>query len=111
VYRAYAGRLVARLPKPPSGSLSHAAVLGATDWQVRMSEEDAGAICLVVSTAEHCQEMVRQLSRALAAKLEPQQLASRWARATRAARLAQRLEPMASLFEDSIGCAVTGVQV
>jgi hypothetical protein len=77
VYRAYAARLVARLPKTASGGAT-VAVLGGTDWYVRMSEEDIGVVCLVISTAEHCQEMVRQLARALAAKLEPRELASRW---------------------------------
>lgn len=55
VYRAYAARLVARLPKPSSGSLSAAAVLGASDWHVRLADEDMGVVCLIVSTAEHCQ--------------------------------------------------------
>ena len=55
VYRAYAARLVARLPKPSSGSLSAAAVLGASDWHVRLADEDVGVVCLIVSTAEHCQ--------------------------------------------------------
>ncbi|EFN54878.1 hypothetical protein CHLNCDRAFT_23940 [Chlorella variabilis] len=77
VYRAYAARLVARLPKPSSGSLGAAAVLGASDWYVRLSDDDIGVVCLIASTAEHCQEMVRQLARALAAKLEPRELASR----------------------------------
>ena len=77
MYRAYAARLVARLPKTASGNAT-AAVLGATDWYVRMSDEDMGVVCLVISTAEHCQEMVRQLARALAAKLEPPELAARW---------------------------------
>lgn len=78
VYRAYAARLVSRLPKPTSGSLSATAVLGGNDWHVRLSEDDISVCCLVISTAEHCQEMVRALARALAAKLEPQELASRW---------------------------------
>lgn len=77
VYRAYAARLVSRLPKPTSGSLSATAVLGGNDWHVRLSEDDISVCCLVISTAEHCQEMVRALARALAAKLEPQELASR----------------------------------
>lgn len=34
-------------------------------------------VCLIISTAEHCQEMVRQLARALAAKLEPRELAAK----------------------------------
>jgi hypothetical protein len=77
VYRAYAARLVARLPKPASGSLAGSAVLGASDWHVRLSDDDIGVVCLIVSTAEHCQEMVGALARALAAKLEPADLASR----------------------------------
>ena len=71
VYRAYASRLVARLPRTAAGGTGGAAVLGTAEWQVRLGEEDAGLICLVATTAEHCQEMVRQLARAVAAKLEP----------------------------------------
>lgn len=55
VYRAYAARLVARLPKPASGSLAGSAVLGANDWHVRLSDDDIGVVCLILSTAEHCQ--------------------------------------------------------
>ncbi|KAL4452083.1 hypothetical protein ABPG75_007745 [Micractinium tetrahymenae] len=77
VYRAYAARLVARLPKPSSGNLTASAVLGTSDWHVRLSDDDIGVVCLIISTAEHCQEMVRQLARALAAKLEPQELAAK----------------------------------
>ncbi len=55
MYHAYAARLVARLPKPTSGSLSGSAVLGASDWHVRLSDEDISVVCLIVSTAEHCQ--------------------------------------------------------
>lgn len=77
VYRAYASRLVARLPKPSSGNLAATAVLGTSDWHVRLSEDDIGVVCLIISTAEHCQEMVRQLARALAAKLEPRELAAK----------------------------------
>lgn len=122
VYRAYAARLVARLPKPSSGNLAASAVLGTSDWHVRLSDDDIGVragqkqcclansmgtevatwrasvhscqypdhpdttswpisrlqvACLIISTAEHCQEMVRQLARALAAKLEPRELAAK----------------------------------
>lgn len=42
VYRAYASRLVARLPKPSSGNLAATAVLGTSDWHVRLSEDDIG---------------------------------------------------------------------
>ena len=77
MYRAYAARLVARLPKAPAGAGAVPA-LGTTDWQVRLSEEDIDVVCLIIGTAQHCQEMVRQLARALAAKLVPPELASRW---------------------------------
>jgi hypothetical protein len=55
-----------------------AATLGTSDWHVKLSDDDVSVVCLIVSTAEHCQEMVRQLARALAAKLDPPELASRW---------------------------------
>ena len=74
MYRAYAARLLARLPKTAGGGTAGAAALGATDWHVRASEEDERVACLIVGTAEHCQGMVRQLARAVAGKLEPRAL-------------------------------------
>ncbi|GAB4819166.1 hypothetical protein N2152v2_006212 [Parachlorella kessleri] len=70
VYRAYAVRLVTRLPKTASGATSGTAVLGTADWQVKMTDDDINVICLIMSTAEHCQEMVRQLAKTLAARLD-----------------------------------------
>ncbi len=71
VYRTYAARLVVRLPQTATGATSGAAVLGASDWHVRLSDEDMSVVCTIASTAEHCKDMVRQLARALAAKLTP----------------------------------------
>lgn len=71
VYRAYAARLLARLPKTASGATSGTAVLGSSDWHIKMSDDDIDVICLIISTAEHCQEMVEQLAKALANRLEP----------------------------------------
>ena len=70
-YRAYAARLVGRLPKTAAGGIGGAAALGATDWQVRLGEGDLELACLLVTTAEHCQEMVRQLAEALARRVGP----------------------------------------
>eukprot|EP00887_Chlorella_sp_A99_P007688 scaffold20.g7688.t1 len=79
VYRAYAARLAARLPKTASGAAASQAIaaLGTTDWHVRLGEDDISTACLIVSTAEHCQEMVRQLARAVAARLELPELGAR----------------------------------
>lgn len=77
VYRIYAARLLARLPKTASGQTTVAATLGTTDWHVRIGEEDISLVCLIISTAEHCQEMVRQLARAVAGRLDPPELGAR----------------------------------
>jgi hypothetical protein len=48
VYRAYAARLVARVPKTASGATTGTAVLGSSDWHVKMSDEDINVICLII---------------------------------------------------------------
>ena len=70
VYIAYAARLVGRLPKTSTGGTSGYAVLGSIDWHVKLAEGDIEAICLIVNTAEHCIEMLKQLERALMGRLE-----------------------------------------
>lgn len=70
VYCTYAARLGGRLPKTASGGTTGTPVLGVTDWQVKLDEGDLEVICLIVNTAGHCAEMVSQLGRALASRLE-----------------------------------------
>jgi vacuolar protein sorting-associated protein 53 len=83
VYTAYASRLISKLPSKSgvgggsggSGSgyasnLSTAAVLGVTDWHIKLAEGDVQVIALIINTAEHCIEMLRQLEKALVARLE-----------------------------------------
>ena len=77
VYRAYAARLVARLPKSASGGTTGSAVLGVQDWQIKLADEDVPVVALILTTAEHSIEMVRQLERALQGKLEPPSLAEK----------------------------------
>lgn len=74
VYCAYASHLVARLPKTASGAATGIPILGGSEWLVKLSDEDVDLICLVVSTAEHCGDMLTQLRRALASKLDPPDL-------------------------------------
>lgn len=80
VYTAYASRLVSKLPRrsgPSSNSSSGggtskstAAVLGVTDWHIKLEDGDIEVIALIINTAEHCIEMLRQLEKALVARLE-----------------------------------------
>lgn len=70
VYTAYAAKLVARLPKTHAGGTSGVPVLGVTDWQIKLTDDDPGVICLVLTTAEHCIELIDQLERAIKSKLE-----------------------------------------
>jgi hypothetical protein len=71
-YRQYAARLAARLPRTAAGAPASGAQpsLASSDWHVRLGDADAAAACLVVTTAEHCQELVAGLARAVAGKLE-----------------------------------------
>lgn len=88
VFKAYARRLVGRLPKTATGSMPSSGgltttpatvmmrpILGATDWQVKFTDDDWTAVCMVVSTAQHCQEMIGQLATAVANRLDPPNLA------------------------------------
>lgn len=70
VYISYAARLVGRLPKTATGGTSGTAVLGSIDWQVKLAEGDVEVICLIVNTAEHCIDMLKQLEKALTGRLE-----------------------------------------
>jgi len=87
IYTAYASRLVSKLPIQSGAgggggnagggggnaggfSNSTSAVLGVTDWHVKLADGDIEVIALIINTAEHCIEMVRQLEKALVARLE-----------------------------------------
>jgi hypothetical protein len=82
VYTAYAARLVAKLPARSGagasggagGSHSHnnstTAILGVTDWHIKLAVDDIEVIALIINTAEHCIEMLRQLEKALINRLE-----------------------------------------
>ena len=78
VFREYARRMVTRLPKTVSGGQvtgGHLPILGSTEWLVKFNDCDWEVVCLIITTAEHCQDMVGQLCKAIAAKLEPSTLA------------------------------------
>lgn len=83
VYTAYAARLVAKLPARAGAGASGgghsynnnnnnstAAVLGVTDWHIKLADGDIEVIALIINTAEHCIEMLRQLEKALINRLE-----------------------------------------
>jgi hypothetical protein len=81
VYTAYASRLVSKLPSRSgagggggSGSTVNdhntKAVLGVTDWHIKLADGDIQLIALIINTAEHCIEMLRQLEKALVNRLE-----------------------------------------
>lgn len=70
VYCAYASRLQARLPKTATGGTTGVPTLGVSDWQIKLGEGDLEVLCLIVNTAEHCAEMLGQLGRAMATRLE-----------------------------------------
>ncbi|KAK9820837.1 hypothetical protein WJX81_002519 [Elliptochloris bilobata] len=71
VLRFYAGRLVARLPKTAAGGTTGSAAAGATDWHVRLADDDVPVVCALIATAEYCHEMVGALARSAAKMLDP----------------------------------------
>ena len=70
VLRAYAGKLIGRLPKTASGSVNATASAGTTDWQIKMPDDDIPVVCTIVSTAEYCNEIVGSLGRSVAKMLD-----------------------------------------
>lgn len=68
--RAYAGKLIGRLPKTASGSVNATASAGTTDWQIKMPDDDIPVVCTIVSTAEYCNEIVGSLGRSVAKMLD-----------------------------------------
>ena len=73
-YNAYAQLLLARVPKNSTGTTSGTPTFGVIDWQIKMSNEDIEVVGLILATAEHCIDMLDQLSRALLARLQPPNL-------------------------------------
>lgn len=71
VVRAYAGKLIARLPKTASGSVNATASAGTVDWQIKMPDDDIPVVCTIVSTAEYCNDIVGSLGRSVAKMLDP----------------------------------------
>ncbi|KAL3139007.1 hypothetical protein ABBQ32_005811 [Trebouxia sp. C0010 RCD-2024] len=71
VLRAYAGKLIGRLPKTASGSVNATAAAGTTEWQIKMPDDDIPVVCTIVSTAEYCNEIVGSLGRSVAKMLDP----------------------------------------
>lgn len=71
VLRAYAGKLIGRLPKTASGSVNATASAGTADWQIKMPDDDIPVVCTIVSTAEYCNEIVGSLGRSVAKMLDP----------------------------------------
>ena len=71
VLRAYAARLLARLPKTAAGGTSGVPTAHSTDWHVKLAEEDLGAAALIIATAEFCAVVVAALGRNVAKLLEP----------------------------------------
>ncbi|XP_024364577.1 vacuolar protein sorting-associated protein 53 A [Physcomitrium patens] len=60
VLRAYAGKLVARLPRGQPGLVS------GTEGQVKVSDKDERVICYIVNTAEYCHETAANMGENIA---------------------------------------------
>lgn len=73
-YRIYCQLLDEKLPKNSVGSTSGTPTLGVLEWQIKITNKDFEVVSLILSTAEHCIDMLDQLSRAIAARLEPKSL-------------------------------------
>lgn len=72
---AYSMQLVARIPKPPGGSLAvqatppSTALLSAPEWHVRLADGDEAVLCSIVTTSEYARELVGQLGRSVSKQL------------------------------------------
>ncbi len=71
VVRAYAARLLARLPKTATGGVTGTVTAHATDWHVRLADDDFGGICALIATAEYARDMVGALGRNVAKTVDP----------------------------------------
>lgn len=71
VLHAYAGKLIARLPKTAAGTTTGAAAAGTVDWYIKLNDEDVVVVCTLITTAEYCCEVVGALGRSVAKTLDP----------------------------------------
>ena len=71
VLRAYATRLITRLPKTAAGGTTGSAGAGTQDWYIRLNDEDVVVVCTIIATAEYCSEVVGALGRNVAKTLDP----------------------------------------
>lgn len=88
VVTAYAKQLLARIPRPPNGSLAvlattpSTALLSTPEWHVRLADGDEAVLCSIVSTSEYCRELIGQLGRSVSKQLADdslrEQVLSRW---------------------------------
>lgn len=69
--RAYAGKLIARLPKTTTGGTTGSAGAGTQDWYIKLNDEDVVVVCTIIATAEYCNEVVGALGRNVAKTLDP----------------------------------------
>ncbi len=69
--RAYASRLIARLPKTATGGTTGSAGAGTQDWYIKLNDEDVVVVCTIIATAEYCNEVVGALGRNVARTLDP----------------------------------------
>ncbi|CAL5224462.1 g7153 [Coccomyxa viridis] len=71
VLRAYAMKLVTRLPKTAAGGTTGSAGAGTQDWYIRLNDEDVVVVCTIIATAEYCNEVVGALGRNVSKTLDP----------------------------------------
>ena len=71
VLRAYATKLITRLPKTVAGGTTGSAGAGTQDWYIRLNDEDVVVVCTIIATAEYCNEVVGALGRNVAKTLDP----------------------------------------
>ena len=71
VLRAYATKLITRLPKTAAGGTTGSASAGTQDWYIRLNDEDVLVVCTIIATAEYCNEVVGALGRNVAKTLDP----------------------------------------
>lgn len=71
VLRAYATKLITRLPKTAAGGTTGSAGAGTQDWYIRLNDEDVVVVCTIIATAEYCSEVVGALGRNVAKTLDP----------------------------------------
>ena len=71
VLRAYAAKLIARLPKTATGGTTGSASAGTQDWYIKLNDEDVVVVCTIIATAEYCNEVVGALGRNVSKTLDP----------------------------------------